>query len=85
MHHDKQDEDLQTGKPLPVEPKIIKTEKDADEQVHQQKSDVPLPTGEQDIDQLVHQHPSPTEVDPMKETDPDERVHDADQASFGSE
>lgn len=85
MQNDQQDKDLQNNKPLPTESALAQTEKDVDDQVHQKPESAPAAAAEKDMDELVHQQPSKPVADPLKETDPDERVHDTDDASFGSE
>ena len=85
MHHDKKDEDLVNVQPLPVKPEVAQTEKDADEQAHQKKDDVPAATEEKDLDEVVHQQPALPMADATKLADPDDRVHDTDQDAFGSE
>ena len=87
MQNDQQDKHLQNNKPLPAESTLEQTEKDVDDVVHQKPESVPAAAAERDADELVHQQPSTpvADADPSKETDPDERVHDTDDASFGSE
>ena len=85
MQNDQQDKHLQNNKPLPAESTLEQTEKDVDDVVHQKPESVPAAAAERDADELVHQQPSKAVADPSKETDPDERVHDTDDASFGSE
>ena len=85
MQNDQQDKHLQNNKPLPAESTLEQTEKDVDDEVHQKSESVPAAAVERDADELVHQQPSKPVEDPSKETDPDERVHDTDDASFGSE
>lgn len=85
MHQDNKKEDQEKGNALPIEPAITETENDADDAIHQQTDEIPAAPATADIDELVHQHPSAPVDDPTKEIDPDDRVHEADKSSFGSE
>ena len=91
MEQQKTDESIKTGlqiegndKPekLPIAGAETGTEdtsdeKDADELVHQQNSDVEVSTSddETDIDELVHKIPASKTVTDDNEVDPDDLVH----------
>ena len=74
MHNSPKDEPAQSVFVPPADQNLPGKETDADEQVHEQLADVPELSGEQDMDELVHEHFSPSAVNQMEENEEEDEV-----------
>jgi hypothetical protein len=69
-----QDKDQKPAPPV-QDQTTPRTEKDPDELVHEQGTEVPEINSATDLDELVHQVPPKEEPDPLQEIDPDDIIH----------